>query len=162
MIINCALDDPNIVLPKYETEFASGMDLRAWKYAWHHDLKTVHEFSGEGVDKGLWLQPMQRVLIKTGFHIELPVGMEAQVRPRSGLAIKHGITVLNTPGTIDSDYRNDIGVVLINLGADPFQVNKGDRIAQLVIKKVEHVKLNVVEELTITMRNKKGFGSTGY
>lgn len=160
MIINCVLDDPNIPLPKYETEFSSGMDLRAWKYAFPENLEKTYEFEKTGFNKGLWLQPFKRVLIKTGFRIELPEGIEAQVRPRSGLAIKHGITVLNSPGTVDSDYRNEIGIILINLGADPFHINKGDRIAQLVFQRVEQVKLNIVGKLSVTVRNEGGFGST--
>lgn len=160
MKINCTLNDPNTPLPKYESEYASGMDLRAWKYSLPYDLSQEYDFPEEGFNKGLWLQPFQRVLIKTGLHIELPKGMEAQIRPRSGLALKHGITVLNTPGTIDSDFRGEIGVILINLSQDPFQINKGDRIAQLIFARVEHCELNVVNKLSETVRGEGGFGST--
>lgn len=160
MQINCTLNDPNIPLPKYESEYASGMDLRAWKYSFPHDLSKEYDFVEEGFNKGLWLQPFQRVLIRTGIHIELPKGMEAHIRPRSGLALKHGITVLNTPGTIDSDFRGEIGVILINLSQDPFQINKGDRIAQLIFARVEHCELNVVNKLSETVRGEGGFGST--
>jgi len=105
--------------------------------------------------------PGDRVLVKTGLHIELPPNTEAQVRPRSGLALKHGITVLNTPGTVDEDYRGDIGVILINLGKESFVIKKGDRIAQLVFHKVEKFNLNVVDKLSDTNRGEGGFNSTG-
>ncbi len=153
MIINCVLSDPKIILPQYETDGVSGMDLRAWKYS---------EF-GKELDFGQYyfLRPYHRTLIKTGLQIEIPEGMEAQIRPRSGLALKHGITVLNTPGTIDSSYRGDIGVILINFGKDPYPIKRGDRIAQLVFQKVEIVQLNIVDKLSITERGVEGFGSTG-
>lgn len=155
--INCTIDDTNIVLPKYETEYASGMDLRAWKYAYPSDLKTTLDFT----EQGLVLQPLERVLIKTGLHIELPPNTEAQIRPRSGLALKHGISIVNTPGTIDEDYRGDIGVILINLSNQPFTIKKGDRIAQMVFQKVEKFDLEVVNKLSDTMRGQGGFNSTG-
>ena len=130
-------------LPEYETLASAGMDLRA-----HTDTPVT-------------LQPMERGLIKTGLFIELPVGIEAQVRPRSGLALKKGITVLNSPGTIDADYRGEIGVILINLSNEPFTIASGDRIAQLVIAKHERADWQQVESLTETERGAGGFGSTG-
>ena len=130
-------------LPSYETLASAGMDLRAH------------------TDTPIKLQPMERSLIKTGLFIELPVGIEAQVRPRSGLALKKGITVLNSPGTIDADYRGEIGVILINLSNEPFTINSGDRIAQLVIAKHERADWQQVESLTETERGAGGFGSTG-
>ncbi|MEJ5338112.1 MAG: dUTP diphosphatase [Aquificaceae bacterium] len=131
-------------LPFYATEHASGMDL----------LAAVYE--------PLVLRPLQRVLVPTGIVIELPQGYEAQIRPRSGLAIRHGITLLNTPGTIDADYRGEIKVILINLGEEGFTINRGDRIAQMVICPVVKVELEEVEELSDTHRSDGGFGSTGY
>jgi dUTP pyrophosphatase len=107
------------------------------------------------------LNPLQRVLIPTGLHIELPVGYEAMVRPRSGLALKHGITVLNTPGTIDADYRGEIGVILVNLGNEDYTIKPGDRIAQMVINKYEHITVEVVDKLTETHRGEGGFGHSG-
>lgn len=130
-------------LPKYQTENSAGMDLRA-------------NLSGEEI-----LAPLERKLIGTGLHIALPQGVEAQVRPRSGLAYKNGITVLNSPGTIDADYRGEIKVLLVNLSNDSFTINDGERIAQLVIAKHETVKLHLVEELDETERAASGFGSTG-
>lgn len=155
--INCTIDDANIILPKYETEYASGVDLRAWKYTYPSDLTTTLDFPEEG----LILQPLERVLIKTGLHIELPPNTEAQIRPRSGLALKHGISIVNTPGTIDEDYRGDIGVILINLSNQPFTIKKGDRIAQMVFQKVEKFDLEVVNKLSDTIRGQGGFNSTG-
>ncbi len=131
-------------LPFYATEYASGMDL----------LSAVYE--------PVILKPMQRALIPTGIAVEIPPGYEAQIRPRSGLAIKHGITLLNTPGTIDADYRGEIKVILINLGEEDFVINRGDRIAQMVICPVVRVELEEVEELSTTRRSEGGFGSTGY
>lgn len=131
-------------LPKYETAFSSGMDLRA-------SLEN-----GETV----WIEPLERKLIKTDLFIELPEGYEAQIRPRSGLALKSGITVLNSPGTIDADYRGNIGVILINLSNNPFSVNQGDRIAQMVIAKVEQAKLESVLIISDTVRGEGGFGHT--
>ena len=130
-------------LPHYSTPLSAGMDLRA-------NLKEP-----------LTLAPMQRALVPTGLFIELPEGYEAQVRPRSGLAIKHGITVLNTPGTIDADYRGEIMVILINLSNAPFTINNGDRIAQMVIARHETAELIQVEELSDTERGQGGFGHTG-
>lgn len=130
-------------IPSYETEQSAGMDLRA-------NLETP-----------VVLEPMQRALIKTGMFIQLPVGYEAQVRPRSGLALKHGITVLNTPGTVDADYRGEIGVILINFGNEPFTINNGERIAQMVIAKHERAEFDLVDTLDETERGTGGFGHTG-
>lgn len=130
-------------LPNYATPQSAGVDLRA------------------NLDAPITLQPMQRALIPTGLRIALPVGYEAQVRPRSGLALKHGITVLNTPGTIDADYRGLIGVILINLGAEPFVINDGERIAQMVIARHEQAEWTLVEQLDDTERGDGGFGHSG-
>ncbi|AGC76670.1 dUTP pyrophosphatase [Nonlabens dokdonensis] len=130
-------------LPHYETEASAGMDLRA------------------NIDAAVILQPLERAIIKTGLFIELPIGTEAQVRPRSGLAAKKGITVLNAPGTIDADYRGEIGVILVNLSNESFTVENGERIAQLVIAKHERADWHEVEELSSTERGEGGFGSTG-
>jgi len=130
-------------LPKYETEGSAGIDLRA-------DLS-----------KSFTLQPLERTLVQTGIFLEIPVGYEAQVRPRSGLALKKGITVLNTPGTVDADYRGEVGVILVNISNQPFVINDGERIAQLVFAQVEQATFIEVEELTSTERGAGGFGSTG-
>ncbi|SHF69171.1 dUTP pyrophosphatase [Tenacibaculum mesophilum] len=129
--------------PAYETEGSAGMDLRA------------------NIDAAIILKPLERAIIKTGLFIALPVGYEAQVRPRSGLAAKKGITVLNSPGTVDADYRGEIGVILVNLSNEDFTVNDGERIAQLVITKHERVNWQEVEVLNGTERGTGGFGSTG-
>ena len=129
--------------PTYETEGSAGMDLRA------------------NIDEAIVLKPLERAIIKTGLFIALPVGYEAQVRPRSGLAAKKGITVLNSPGTVDADYRGEIGVILVNLSNEDFIVNDGERIAQLVIAKHERVNWQEVEILNETERGAGGFGSTG-
>ncbi len=130
-------------LPQYATKASAGLDLRA------------------NLSEDIELKPLERVLIKTGLYIELPVGYEAQVRPRSGLAYKHGINVLNSPGTIDADYRGEIGVILVNLSNQSFTVTNGERIAQLVIAKHEQAEWVEVEELSDTERGAGGFGSTG-
>lgn len=130
-------------LPVYATPQSAGMDLRA------------------DIDKPIVLKSLERVLIPTGLYISLPEGYEAQVRPRSGLAIKHGITCLNTPGTIDADYRGNIGVELVNLSHDDFTVQPGERIAQMIIKKVEHAEFIEVEVLDDTERGEGGYGHTG-
>lgn len=129
-------------LPAYETAHAAGMDLRA------------------DVDETTFLKPMERKLIPTGLHIELPVGFEAQIRPRSGLAFKHGIGIVNSPGTIDADYRGEIKVLLINLSTEVFEINAGDRIAQMVVAKHETVNWDQVEVLNDTTRGEGGFGHT--
>ena len=113
------------------------------------------------LSESITLQPLERKLIPTGLSIELPHGLEAQVRSRSGLALKHGITVLNAPGTIDADYRGEIGVILINLSNQVYEINNGDRIAQLIIAKHENISWNSVNSLNETLRGSKGFGSTG-
>lgn len=133
-------------LPKYETENSAGIDLKAC-------------FSN--VEKGALIERGERLLIKTGIFLEIPKGYEVQIRPRSGLAFKFGVTVLNSPGTIDADYRGEIGVILINHGEVPFVVSHGDRIAQMVLKKVEEFEFDEVEELSETVRGDGGFGSTG-
>jgi len=129
--------------PAYETPASAGMDLRA------------------NMDAAIVLKPLERAIIKTGLFIALPVGFEAQVRPRSGLAAKNGITVLNSPGTIDADYRGEIGVILANISNDEFTINDGDRIAQLVIAKHERAEWELVASLDETERGAGGFGSTG-
>ena len=129
--------------PNYETEGAAGMDLRA------------------NIDAVITLKPLERAIIKTGLFIALPIGFEAQVRPRSGLAAKKGITVLNSPGTVDADYRGEIGVILVNLSNEDFVINDGERIAQLVIAKHERVNWQEVNVLDDTERGSGGFGSTG-
>jgi dUTP pyrophosphatase len=148
-------------LPKYETAESAGCDLRAELSLINNKLLfkscLIQSSDNEPVLK---IAPGGRALIPTGLKMALPVGYEAQVRPRSGLALKNGITVLNTPGTIDSDYRGDVGVVLINHGSDIFDVHQGDRIAQLIINKVEQVEFEVVNELDDTARGSGGFGST--
>ena len=130
-------------LPAYETEHSAGMDLRA--------------FTGGPVT----IRPMERKLIPTGLYIELPVGFEAQVRPRSSLAIRHGITVLNSPGTIDADYRGEIGVILINTSEIDYTINDGDRIAQMIISQYVKVKLKKAESIEMTVRGEGGFGHSG-
>jgi len=127
--------------PSYAHEGDSGVDL----------------YSAEDYS----LKPMERVLVSTGIKIAVPLGYEAQVRPKSGLALKHGITVLNTPGTVDSGYRGEIGVIVINLSNEPYEIKKGKKIAQMVFVKVERADLELVEELDETARNEGGFGSTG-
>lgn len=130
-------------LPNYETIASAGMDLRA------------------NIEEPIVLQPLGRAIVKTGLFIELPIGYEAQVRPRSGLAAKKGVTVLNSPGTIDADYRGEIGVILVNLSNEPFTIENGERIAQLIIARHERAEWNEVEILTETSRGEGGFGSTG-
>ena len=130
-------------LPAYATEGAAGMDLRA------------------NLDEPVTIKPLGRALIPTGLFMEIPSGYEVQIRPRSGLANKHGITVLNTPGTIDCDYRGEVGVILVNLSDEPFTVQHGERIAQMVVAKYEKVELTVAEMLSETDRGSGGFGSTG-
>lgn len=142
VIVN-VVNSGNQPLPEYATPNSAGMDLRA------------------NIDGPIILQPHERILIPTGLHIALPVGYEAQIRPRSGLALKKGITCLNTPGTIDSDYRGDVGVILINLGKDSVRINPGERIAQMVINKYEKAVLNPVASLDETERGEGGFGHTG-
>ncbi|MDO5978807.1 dUTP diphosphatase [Flavivirga spongiicola] len=130
-------------LPNYETIASAGMDLRA------------------NISESISLKPLERTIVKTGLFIELPIGFEAQVRPRSGLAAKKGITVLNAPGTVDADYRGEIGVILVNLSNEDFTIENGERIAQMVISKHERAEWIAVEELSETSRGEGGFGSTG-
>ena len=130
-------------LPNYETKASAGLDIRA------------------NVDESIVLKPLGRVLVKTGLFLEIPEGYEAQVRPRSGLALKKGITVLNSPGTIDADYRGEVGVILINLSNEDFIIEDGERIAQVVFAQVEQAEWINVETLTETERGEGGFGSTG-
>ncbi len=130
-------------LPEYTTIASAGLDLRA------------------NVSESVLLEPGEWKLIPTGLHLELPIGYEAQVRPRSGLAYKHGITVLNSPGTVDADYRGDVGVILINHSKNAFEIKSGERIAQLIIAKHEQAEWQSVEELGDTERGAGGFGSTG-
>jgi dUTP pyrophosphatase len=132
-----------VALPAYQTEGASGVDLRA------------------AIDEDVVLPPMGRALVPTGIAVALPSGIEAQVRPRSGLAARHGVTCLNSPGTIDSDYRGEIRVILINFGDEPFLVRRGDRIAQMVFMPVLRASFRVVEDLDTTPRGEGGFGHTG-
>lgn len=130
-------------LPSYATVGSAGMDVRA-------NLKHP-----------IVLKPLERVLVPTGLYVEIPEGFEMQIRPRSGLALKHGISLVNTPGTIDSDYRGEIGVILINLSSEPFVINDGERICQMVVSRYERVKWNLVEELDESQRGDGGFGHTG-
>ncbi|MBC7565961.1 MAG: dUTP diphosphatase [Pedobacter sp.] len=130
-------------LPQYETAHAAGMDMRAF------------------IESEITIKPLQRILVPTGLHIELPVGYEAQIRPRSGLAYKHGISIVNSPGTIDADYRGEIKVLLVNLSDANFVVKDGDRIAQMVIAKHETIAWEAVESLSDTARGEGGYGHTG-
>jgi dUTP pyrophosphatase len=138
-IINTS-DNP---IPEYATQGSAGLDLRAW------------------VSQPVVLQPMERKMIPTGLFLEIPDGYEVQVRPRSGMAIKHGITCLNSPGTVDSDYRGEIKIILINLSSEPHTINTGDRIAQMVVVKVEKAILKAADQLQSTARGEGGFGHTG-
>lgn len=138
------INKSNHELPSYETIASAGMDLRA------------------NITEAITLQPLERTIVKTGLFIELPIGYEAQVRPRSGLAAKKGITVLNSPGTVDADYRGEIGVILVNLSNEAFVIENGERIAQLVIAKHERAAWIEVQELSETTRGEGGFGSTGF
>lgn len=136
------INKSNNPLPKYQTELSAGMDLFAH------------------LEEEITLKSLERKLIPTGLFLEIPAGFEAQVRPRSGLAIKNGITVLNSPGTIDADYRGEIGVILVNLSTENFSIKNGDRIAQMVIAKYESITWESAEEITETARGEGGFGST--
>ena len=142
MIVNIINKSKN-ELPKYQTLISAGMDLRA------------------NIDEPIIIKPLQRLVVNTGLFISLEPGYEAQIRPRSGLALNKGITVINSPGTIDADYRGEIGVILINLSDSSFQINSGDRIAQMIIAKHETISWRVVENLDQSDRGNKGFGSTG-
>lgn len=138
-----AINNSKNALPKYETPQSAGMDLRA------------------NIEEPIVLKSLERKLIPTGLYIALPKGYEAQIRPRSGLAIKHGITCLNTPGTIDADYRGEIGVILVNISNEKFTINPGDRIAQMVIHKYEQVEFELTDKLDDTERGEQGFGHSG-
>ena len=142
MIVKIINNSSN-TLPNYETLLSAGMDIRAF------------------IENPVTIKPLERLLIKTGLQIELQKGYEAQVRPRSGLSLKKGITVLNSPGTIDADYRGEIGVILINLSNENFDILSGDRIAQLVISKHERIEWELSKSIDKTKRGNKGFGSTG-
>ena len=135
--------DSDIPLPEYMSQHAAGMDLAA------------------AVDADIVLLPGERVAVPTGILIELPIGFEAQIRPRSGLALRNGVTLLNTPGTVDSDYRGEVKVIVINLGKEPFVIKRGMRIAQMIISPVCQAELDLVEDVVETKRNAGGFGSTG-
>ena len=137
------INKSNHNLPHYETTSSAGMDLKAF------------------IDEPVILNSLERKIIKTGLYISLPKGFEAQVRSRSGLSIKHGLCVLNSPGTIDADYRGEVGIILINLSQEPYTINNGDRIAQLVIASHEQAQWIEVNELSKTVRGVNGFGSTG-
>ena len=143
LLIQVREDCKDVPLPKYMSEHASGMDLCA------------------AVTEPVVLNPGERYLVPAGFHMALPPGYEAQVRPRSGLAIKHGIIVVNAPGTIDADYRGEVKVILANIGDEPFTVNRGDRVAQMVIQPVMQADLQAVDELPESERGHGGFGHTG-
>ena len=135
--------DSDIPLPRYMTPYSSGMDICA------------------AIEKELVLEHGEIVLIPTGFAMEIPQGFEAQIRPRSGLAVKHGIGIINSPGTIDSDYRGEVKIAIINLGKKPYSFQRGDRIAQMIIQKVYQARLTIVEKLNETKRSTGGFGHTG-
>ena len=130
-------------LPEYQTQLSAGLDIRA------------------NLDESVTLRPLERAMIPTGLFVELPEGCEMQIRPRSGLAAKHGITVLNSPGTIDADYRGEIKVILVNLSNEPFTIESGERIAQMIVARYEQIEWQPVEELGATERGAGGFGSTG-
>ena len=130
-------------LPEYQTPLSAGLDIRA------------------NLDESVTLRPLERAMIPTGLYVELPEGCEMQIRPRSGLAAKHGITVLNSPGTIDADYRGEIKVILVNLSNEPFTIESGERIAQMIVARYEQIEWQPVEELGETERGAGGFGSTG-
>ena len=130
-------------LPEYQTPLSAGLDIRA------------------NLDESVTLRPLERAMIPTGLFVELPEGYEMQIRPRSGLAAKHGITVLNSPGTIDADYRGEIKVILVNLSNEPFTIEPGERIAQMIVARYEQIEWQPVEELGETERGAGGFGSTG-
>ena len=130
-------------LPEYQTPLSAGLDIRA------------------NLDESVTLRPLERAMIPTGLFVELPEGCEMQIRPRSGLAAKHGVTVLNSPGTIDADYRGEIKVILVNLSNEPFTIEAGERIAQMIVARYEQIEWEAAEELSSTERGAGGFGSTG-
>ena len=137
------VNNSRFALPEYQTPLSAGLDIRA------------------NLDESVTLRPLERAMIPTGLFVELPEGCEMQIRPRSGLAAKHGITVLNSPGTIDADYRGEIKVILVNLSNEPFTIESGERIAQMIVARYEQIEWQPVEELGTTERGAGGFGSTG-
>ena len=137
------VNNSRFALPEYQTPLSAGLDIRA------------------NLDESVTLRPLERAMIPTGLFVELPEGCEMQIRPRSGLAAKHGITVLNSPGTIDADYRGEIKVILVNLSNEPFTIEAGERIAQMIVAHYEQIEWQAVEELSATERGAGGFGSTG-
>ena len=137
------VNNSRFALPEYQTPLSAGLDIRA------------------NLDESVTLRPLERAMIPTGLFVELPEGCEMQMRPRSGLAAKHGITVLNSPGTIDADYRGEIKVILVNLSNEPFTIEAGERIAQMIVARYEQIEWQAVEELSATERGAGGFGSTG-
>ena len=137
------VNNSRFALPEYQTPLSAGLDIRA------------------NLDESVTLGPLERAMIPTGLFVELPEGCEMQIRPRSGLAAKHGITVLNSPGTIDADYRGEIKVILVNLSNEPFTIEAGERIAQMIVARYEQIEWQAVEELSATERGAGGFGSTG-
>ena len=137
------VNNSRFALPEYQTPLSAGLDIRA------------------NLDESVTLCPLERAMIPTGLFVELPEGCEMQIRPRSGLAAKHGITVLNSPGTIDADYRGEIKVILVNLSNEPFTIEAGERIAQMIVARYEQIEWQAVEELSATERGAGGFGSTG-
>ena len=137
------VNNSRFALPEYQTPLSAGLDIRA------------------NLDESVTLRPLERAMIPTGLFVELPEGCEMQIRPRSGLAAKHGITVLNSPGTIDADYRGEIKVILVNLSNEPFTIEAGERIAQMIVARYEQIEWQAVEELSSTERGAGGFGSTG-
>ena len=136
------VNNSRFALPEYQTPLSAGLDIRA------------------NLDESVTLRPLERAMIPTGLFVELPEGCEMQIRPRSGLAAKHGITVLNSPGTIDADYRGEIKVILVNLSNEPFTIEAGERIAQMIVARYEQIEWQAVEELSATERGAGGFGST--
>ena len=137
------VNNSRFALPEYQTPLSAGLDIRA------------------NLDESVTLGPLERAMIPTGLYVELPEGCEMQIRPRSGLAAKHGITVLNSPGTIDADYRGEIKVILVNLSNEPFTIESGERIAQMIVARYEQIEWQAAEELSSTERGAGGFGSTG-
>ncbi|SFC37621.1 dUTP diphosphatase [Tropicimonas isoalkanivorans] len=140
--------DPDVALPAYETPGAAGADLRA-------------NFPAGERSAGVTLQPLERRIIPSGLRVEVPDGYEMQIRPRSGLALRHGITLPNTPGTIDSDYRGPLGILLVNLGTEPYTIHHGDRVAQAIVAPVVQARFDIAEGLETSARGEGGFGSTG-
>ena len=137
------VNNSRFALPEYQTPLSAGLDIRA------------------NLDQSVILRPLERAMIPTGLFVELPEGYEMQIRPRSGLAAKHGITVLNSPGTIDADYRGEIKVILVNLSNEPFTIEAGERIAQMIVARYEQIEWQLTDELSSTERGAGGFGSTG-